>query len=84
MKRLSQSSHMAFPKGVATPIDPVFVDDPTLTRLNTKNYLRSAPDLSCDTNSYNSYSETQIVIKDYSSDDEKLDKDFRKAFLLFV
>ena len=87
MKRLSHSSsQMSFPRSTPvkehiSQIDPVFVDDPTVTRLNSKNHLRSAPNLNWDTNSY---SETQIVIKDYSSDDEKLDKDFREYSLYLL
>ena len=79
MKRISQSSHMTFPKAAKehiSQIDPVFVDDPTITRLNTSIQLRSAPNVNWETNSY---SETSIVIKDYSSDDDKFDKDFRKS-----
>ena len=56
--------------------EPVFVDDPTITRINTKNYIKSAPNINYNTNSY---SETQIIIKDYSSEDEKFDKNFRKS-----
>ena len=79
MKRMPHSPHMSSrPK---TDINPVFVDDPTITRLNTKNFLRSAPNLNYDSNSY---SETQIVIKDYSSDEEKLDREFRKCFTTFT
>lgn len=80
MQRLSHSSQMSSQLKPRTDISPVFVDDPTITRLNTKNFLRSAPNLSYDSNSY---SETQIVVNDYSSDEEKVDKEFRKSPLIY-
>ena len=97
-KRMSQASNVSFSaskgresvvpnirESVMPNIDPVFTTDPSVTRLNTKNYLNSIPngnnDDSVDDIS-NSYSETQIVIKDFGEDDEKFDKDFRKFLLI--
>jgi len=80
LDRLSVSSHSSrvstpgHRESVSTNINPVFVDDPAVTKLNTQNYLRNEPKL----NPLNSFdtSSTPVIIKDYSNDDGKFDKSF--------
>jgi hypothetical protein len=79
MNRLSvssSSSRVSTPRyrgSVSSSLNPVFVEDPVVTKLNTKNYLKNERKL----NSIDSIDDTSVIInKDYNNDGEKFDTNF--------
>ncbi len=78
MNRLSVSSGSSristprYRESVSSSLNPVFVEDPVVTRLNTKNYFKNVRKL----NSIDSIDDTAVIIKDCNNDDEKFDTNF--------